>query len=231
MERALKRILIWFFLVLQLCACNLISYPDPAQIFNHIVSQTQTALAKLPQPQAYTPAPQETDLPINPTSINLPTIMPTLLVVNPTQPSSNELMGSFSAWEDCGGILLARIVDPPEYTKDLFEHHAQGIFINLFLEMTNRSNQTVQVWDEDYFIEGSRDGKLLTYSPQKAATGYLFIVRGGNLYQDELKPGESWKTYLSFDVDPLGQDWMIVIKPGNEVGQKVCEVKIRLTTP
>jgi hypothetical protein len=220
----LKQTLFWLFLLSQLCACNLISNPNPTQVFDQIVSQTQTALAKLPQPQAFTPSIQSTDQPATPDSTALTTIPVTQVEEIPTQPSSN-----LSEWADCGGILLARIVETPEYTKDLFEHHAQGVFINLFVEMSNVSDQIIQVWDEDYILQGSRDEKLLTYSPQKAATGYLFIVRGGNLYQDQLKPGQSWKTYLSFDVDPLGQEWMLVVKPGNEIGQKVCEVSLSLS--
>lgn len=220
----MKQTLFWLFLVAQLCACNLISNPNPTQVFDQIVSQTQTALAKLPQPQAFTPSLQSTDQPATPVPAVLTTIPVSQVEEILTQPS-----GNFSEWVDCGDLLLARIVETPEYTKDLFEHHAQGIFINLLVEMSNVSNQIIQVWDEDYLLQGTMDGKLLTYSPQKAATGYLFIVRGGNLYQDQLKPGGSWKTYLSFDVDPLGQEWMLVIKPGNEIGQKVCEVSLSLS--
>jgi hypothetical protein len=222
----LKHSIYCLIVVLMLCACNLISSPDPTADINHIVSQTQTALAKLSQYQATTPTSQSTVQPIIPNSSAPITIAPTQITETPTQSH-----GDFSAWADCGGILQARIVEVPEYTKDMFEYHAKGIFINLLLEMANVSNQIVQVWDEDYYLEGTRDGKLLTYSPQKAATGYLFIVRGGNLYQDQLKPGKSWKTYLSFDVDPLGKEWMLVVKPGNEIGQKVCEVSISLSPP
>jgi len=129
----------------------------------------------------------------------------------------------------CGEALIARVSTPLEFTKDLFEHHAQGVFLIVILEMQNLSPQPIQIWDGDYIVEAQVTDKTISYPIQKAATGYLFITRGKYLSQDQIKPGEKWATYLAFDVDPHGTGWTLVVKPGYEINQQICEVQIALT--
>ena len=78
-------------------------------------------------------------------------------------------------------------------------------------------------------IEDQIDGEAVLFSPDKAATGYLYIKNPVNLSQDRIEPGGLWRTKLAFDVDPLGEDWVLVVKPGSEIGRELCEVRIPLT--
>jgi len=129
----------------------------------------------------------------------------------------------------CGSIFTARVPEAPIHVKDMFEHHADGTYLIVDLELINELGQTVQIWDGDYSIEGQIDGEAVLYSPDKAATGYLYIKNPVNLSQDRIKPGGLWRTKLAFDVDPLGEDWVLVVKPGSEIGRELCEVRIPLT--
>jgi len=130
---------------------------------------------------------------------------------------------------NCDGLITTRLMDAPLFQVDLFEHHARGTFLILKLELMNETDFPIQIWDEDYFIEGNIEGKQVVYSPHRAATGFLFIENGYNLYQDLLEPGTSWRTSLAFDVDPEGDDWILIVKPGSEYNEQVCEVRIPLT--
>lgn len=129
----------------------------------------------------------------------------------------------------CGSIFTARVPEPPIRVKDMFEHHADGTYLIVDLELINELGQTVQIWDGDYYIEGQINGEAVLYSPDKAATGYLYINNPVNLSQDRIEPGGLWRTKLAFDVDPLGEDWVLVVKPGSEIGRELCEVRIPLT--
>jgi hypothetical protein len=128
----------------------------------------------------------------------------------------------------CGGLLNARLMDAPLFEKDLFEHHASGTFLILRLELVNETENPVFIWDQDYSIEGVVNGRPVTYAPHKAATGYLYIESPNNLSQGLIQPGEHWRTRLAFDVDPRGQDWVFVVRPGSEFGEQMCEARIPL---
>jgi hypothetical protein len=128
----------------------------------------------------------------------------------------------------CGDAFTVRLEDAPQFEKDLFEHHANGTFLILRLQVINNTAFPIQIWDEDYFIEGIVDRQPVVYSPHKAATGYLYIDTPTNLYQDLIQPGEKWRTIVAFDVDSKGEDWTFVLKPGSEFNQNVCEARIPL---
>ena len=129
----------------------------------------------------------------------------------------------------CGWNLQAEVPAFPQLRKDLFEHHADGAFLILELELVNTSNQPIQIWDGDYFLEGLAGERLLQYVPNKAATGYLYIENPAHLYQDQIAPGIVWRTTLAFDVDPQGSDWVLVIRPGADIDEPMCEARIALT--
>ncbi len=129
----------------------------------------------------------------------------------------------------CGATLSARVMQAPLLTPDLFEHHAVGVFMVLRLELKNDGPLPVMIWDGDYALE-STVGQVQTVVPANpAATGYLYLESPGRLYQDLVQPGETWRTALAFDIDPNSQDWRLVLRPGSEFNQPVCEVRIPLT--
>lgn len=128
----------------------------------------------------------------------------------------------------CGDVFMARISETPSFTRDLFEHHAKGTFLIITLELVNLTDQAVQIWDGDYFLEGQVNGKAELLTPRADATGYLYNVQHGNWYQDQIAPGKPWHTMLAFDVDPAGGDWYLVIKPGYELGEALCEARLRI---
>jgi hypothetical protein len=99
----------------------------------------------------------------------------------------------------------------------------------LTLKLINQAGQAIQIWDEDYLIEALLDGEPVTYSPEKAVTGYLYITEGGKLSQDIIESGEIWQTNLAFDVDQDASDWILVVKPGSEINETLCEVRISLS--
>jgi len=192
------------------------------------VAQTRTAVVTLPFPEIKTSIPSITPDPLlvaNPTAI---------LVLPPTSSLTGTAITTpiprIGKEARCGDSFLAKITYPPELVKDLFEHHAHGIFLIILLEMSNITNQPIQIWDGDYTLDATLANNPVSYTPQKAVTGYLFIVRGNNLHQDLIKPGEHWKTYLAFDIDPRSKDWVVVVKPGNEIGNQLCELRIRLSS-
>jgi hypothetical protein len=129
----------------------------------------------------------------------------------------------------CDGIFSVKLTDAPLFQKDLFEHHAEGEFLILRLQLVNQSNFPIQVWDQDYFIEARLGEQNLVYSPHKAATGYLYIQNSGSLSQDLIQPVATARTSLAFDVDPRATDWVFVFKPGSKFNEQVCEARIPLT--
>jgi hypothetical protein len=149
------------------------------------------------------------------------------LVASPT--SSGPTPGPAYLFEHpCGDAFTVRLEDAPRFEKDLFEHHANGTFLILRLQLTNKTTFPIQIWDEDYYIEGTANGESVVYSPHRAATGYLYIDSPTNLHQDLIQPGETWSTVVAFDVDPKGGNWTFVLKPGSEFDQQVCEANIPL---
>jgi hypothetical protein len=128
----------------------------------------------------------------------------------------------------CGAAFTARLVEAPRFQRDLFEHHAVGTFLILRPELVNQTNFPIHIWDQDYFLQGQVNGKDVTFAPHTAATGYLYIERPSNLYQDLIQPGETWRTSLAFDVPLEGQQWRLIIRPGSEFNEQVCEVSLPL---
>lgn len=177
-------------------------------IYNALISQFAYTQASLPTPAA-------TYLPVTP-------------LVEPTQTGPTPGPG-YTFPHTCGPALTARLIDAPRFQRDLFEHHATGTFLTLRLELANQSSFPIQIWDQDYFLQGEVNGERVTYSPHPAATGYLYIEQPSNLYQDLIQPGETWRTALAFDVAPQGQGWTLVLRPGSEFNEQVCEVSIPLS--
>jgi hypothetical protein len=147
---------------------------------------------------------------------------------SPTAPGPTPGPG-YTIAHGCDGILSVKLTDSPLFQKDLFEHHADGEFLILRLQLVNQSNFPIQIWDQDYFIEARLGGQNLVYSPHKAATGYLYIENSGSMYQDLLQPGATDRPALAFDVDPHATDWVFVFKPGSKFHEQVCEARIPLT--
>ena len=128
----------------------------------------------------------------------------------------------------CEGILSGQLARPVRTQQQLFEHNAEGEFVIVDLQLENLSQNPVQIWDDDYRIEGFIGGTLVNYPIQKAATGYLFIQDPKNLWQDLLLTSQPWETILAFDVDPRGERWELVLTPGSEVNEQICELRIPL---
>jgi hypothetical protein len=126
-------------------------------------------------------------------------------------------------------MLEARLLKYPSMRADLFEHHAAGTYLLVQLELHNQVRFPIQIWDDDYFVEGLVNGKPVSYSLSKPATGFLYIESGGHLYQDVIEPGARWNSWLAFDVNPDGASYSLVVRPGHEFGEQVCEVRIPLT--
>jgi hypothetical protein len=198
-------------LTLQLFASHEYRYEDIISLWSNYIYQALKNRFKVAPPPAPTPA-----ITIAPTAT--PDPPPTEAPANPPV----DPLGVYS----CGGLLDARLTRPASYQVDLFEHHAYGTFMILRLEMINNSEYPIQVWDEDYALEGRVNDKPLSYPPDKPATGYLYIESGGKLYQDRIEPAVIWRTQLAFDIDIQGNDWELVIRPGAEFDEQVCEVRI-----
>ncbi len=130
---------------------------------------------------------------------------------------------------DCQGILSGQLARPVRTQQQLFEHNAEGEFVIVDLQLENLSRNPVQIWDDDYVIEGFIGGAPVSYPIQKAATGYLYIQDSRNLWQDLLLTGQPWETTLAFDVDPRSERWELVLSPGSEVNEQICELRIPLS--
>jgi hypothetical protein len=198
-------------LTLQLFASHEYRYEDITALWGNYIYQALKSRFQVAPPPAPTPV-----MTVAPTPT--PDPPPT---VDPASPPDDP-QGVYT----CGGLLDARLLRPPTYQVDLFEHHAIGAFMILRLEMLNRSEFPIQVWDEDYTLEGRVYGRPVAYGPDKAATGYLYIESGGKLYQDRIDPGLAWRTQLAFDINPQGEGWELVVRPGAEFDEQVCEVRI-----
>ena len=93
----------------------------------------------------------------------------------------------------------------------------------------NKLQKPVQIWDEDFTLAAKVGGSDVFYKPDKPATGYMYIENPVNLSQDIIQPGGIWRTKLAFDVDPQGTMWTIAIRPGEEIGEIICEARISLS--
>jgi len=200
------------------------SNTQQVNLLGTVVAATQNAISTLlPPPQVIIPYKSPTpQILITPTVIDIKTAVVTL-----ENPIITTLPG-ISMPARCGELLVVHVNTGPEIVKDLFEHHARGVYLIVLLELENTSDQAVQIWDEDYFIEATLNNQPVLYSPDKAATGYLFITRGNNLHQDLIQPTANWKSYLAFDVNPISQNYVLLVQPGGEIGNSLCEVRINL---
>jgi hypothetical protein len=198
-------------LTFQLFASHEYQYGDIVPLWQNYIYQALKARFSVAPPPAPTPA--VTVLP-SPTPDPPPT-------TDPARPP-NEPLGTYS----CGGLIDARLIRMPQYQDDLFEHHAAGTFMVLRVELLNQSGYPLQIWDDDYRLHGRVFNREVDYAVDEAATGYLYIEGGGKLYQDRIEPGVPWRTKLAFDIDPRGEDWTLVIRPGSKFDEQVCEVKI-----
>ncbi|MEW5872541.1 MAG: hypothetical protein AB1894_24990 [Chloroflexota bacterium] len=167
---------------------------------------------------------------VSPSSVPTPVERadPTLLAAATPLPEDGPLPEIGSPFH-CGAILNARLLANPSFQRDLFEHHAKGTFLVVELEFTNLASYPVQIWNGDYLVEGELDRRILSFPADKASTGYLFIQNGGGLYQDVIQPGERHRTQVSFDVDPLAGHYTLLVRPGFEFDETVCELRIPLT--
>lgn len=154
--------------------------------------------------------------PIEPSKTNTPPPLPTPSFT-PTQPPENL---------DCQGILAFRLIDPPERTKDLFEHHAQGTFLIFHLVAINLTQKPIQIYSDDYTLILPRGNAESLVKPHKAATNYLYIVRGDNFYQGKIKPNSIWRTYLAFDVPPQTKEWKLLLTPGSGNSPPICQTTL-----
>jgi hypothetical protein len=128
----------------------------------------------------------------------------------------------------CDGYFSVKLVDAPLYQKDLFEHHADGLFLVLRVQYQNQADFPIMVWDGDYFVEGHSGDRALVYPLDSDATGFLYIDGSGDLVQDLAEPGEIRQVGLAFDIDPKGGDWEFVFRPASEFDGAVCEARIPL---
>ncbi len=151
--------------------------------------------------------------------------LPDPLIATQTSSSST----SAGSELDCQGILSGQLARPVRTQQQLFEHNAEGEFVIVDLQLENLSRNPVQIWDDDYVIEGFIGGAPVSYPIQKAATGYLYIQDSRNLWQDLLLTGQPWETTLAFDVDPRSERWELVLSPGSEVNEQICELRIPLS--
>lgn len=129
----------------------------------------------------------------------------------------------------CGGAFTVQLLSEPVLQKSLFEHHASGTFLLADLQLKNLTSFPIQIWDGDYSVEGRVDNRPLLRGLHKAATGYLFINKQLNLVQDAIAPGATFSVALAFDVPTNGIAWNLVLRPGFEYKEQVCEVRIPLT--
>jgi hypothetical protein len=199
-------------LILQTFSSHEYNYGEVVQLWqNYVYNALKSHFAVT---QAIVPTPAVTALPDN--------------EVSPTPPGPTP-GPAYSLESSCGGVFTAQIIGSPIFQRDLFEHHAQGEYLHVKLQLINMSDAPMQIWDEDYSVEGLVDGQAKIYSRDKAATGYLYVENPVNLSQDLIEPGEFWRTAVAFDVDEDGKDWILVIKPGSEFNEQICEVRIPLT--
>ncbi len=92
----------------------------------------------------------------------------------------------------CDEFFTVRFSGSPVFQKDLFEHHAQGTYLLLQVRIKNLSDFPIMIWDQDYYLETKLREGGVTYSPDPAATGYLYMDRAGDLIQGVAQPGSEW---------------------------------------
>jgi hypothetical protein len=126
----------------------------------------------------------------------------------------------------CEGILGFRLLQPPEQSSVLFEHHAQGTFFIFHLEAVNLTSKVIQIYSGDYSLVIPHEDDEMIVKPHKAATNYLYLVRGDNFYQDKIKPSAIWRTYLAFDVPLNISGWKLYLTPGAGNSSPLCQTTL-----
>lgn len=128
----------------------------------------------------------------------------------------------------CQGLLAINLLKRPGFQVDLFEHHAQGVFALLRVELANLSRAPLQIWDGDYFLAGILFGQPVSYPLHRAATIYLYVDDPMQLWQENLQAGEAISTQLAFDIPSQGESWELVVRPGYEFDEPLCEARLPL---
>lgn len=128
----------------------------------------------------------------------------------------------------CDGLMSIKLTNSPRFQQDLFEHHAEGLFLILRVQIQNQADFPIMIWDGDYTVSGQVGEKAVVYPLDPDATGYLYIEGGGRLAQDVIQPGDTWNVSLAFNVDPQAQNLAFVFKPASEFDGAVCEASIPL---
>ena len=132
----MKRILVCATLIgLVTIACSQLA---TAPIHNsQPLAETSSAIAltpNLPAPDILVKTAESTPVtPPEPTDTPLPPASTIEASDNDVQPAGLGMDAK------CGQTFIARVSQPPEITKDLFEHHARGTFLIVILEMQNQS--------------------------------------------------------------------------------------------
>ncbi|GAB4483816.1 MAG: hypothetical protein Kow0088_27130 [Anaerolineales bacterium] len=180
---------------------------------NFFLPPTPTGISTLALPSATVGLPSTTETPL-PTYTQIPT--PTLDTV-PAQQAEPLA---------CEGLLAFHLLQPAEQTRDLFEHHAQGTFLIFHLEAINLTSGVIQIYSHDYTLILPREDDEIRLKPHKAATNYLYLVRGDNFYQDKIEPFSIWRTYLAFDVPLETSSWKLLLTPGSGNSLPLCQTTI-----
>jgi hypothetical protein len=128
----------------------------------------------------------------------------------------------------CGQALTARVVTSPRYSSALFEHVPQGQFVNFLVDLVNTGPEAVQIWAGDYRLGYTANGQAGATPIHKAATGFLYIDYGSDLWQTALPPGGSARIALAFDIPRGAKDLVFSLTPGLAFDQAVCRVNIAL---
>lgn len=156
-------------------------------------------------------------------------LLPTPRGDEPLQPTATGSGATgMAAQPNCQGIVSVQIAAPVIIAPQLFEHNPAGQFVIVDLQLKNLSPAPFQIWDDDYRLQGYIGDQPMSYPIHKAATSYLFNQQPNNLWQDLLFPAQDWETRLAFDVDPRLEGRELVISPGAEVSEPLCELRIML---
>lgn len=216
-----KRVLLKFWKTLD-------KLPSPS--FGIAFALTTLTLACRAASQLVVPAtpvvfsPLETHTPT--TTSSIPAILKTETPTPYPSPNPSATSNQSTESPGCEGLLALRLLDSPEQAKDLFEHHAQGIFLILHLEATNLTQNPIQIFSDDYTLIIPQENDVILVKPHKAATNYLYLVRGDSFYQDKIKPASIWRTYLAFDIPPETTEWRLQITPGVGNSPPICQTII-----
>ncbi|MGD0612035.1 MAG: hypothetical protein ABSB41_11010 [Anaerolineales bacterium] len=175
------------------------------------IANTQTAIALLTPPVTPTPA-------FTATTANTPTIT-----------STNTPQGGIGDKFNCGGTFTATVTGMPLTYSRLAGYTANGIFLVVPLQLVNITTESVDIYQNDYFVEGTVNSQTLTFSVNPYILNGLFNMGESGNPQGTINPSLSETLLLAFDVNPNGKNWVLVVKPGISIDSQICEVDIPLT--